>query len=322
MTARVVRLPAASTDAPPGGELAAAGVERAGGAGQGEVGEAAAAAQAELGRHLDRCALAARTVAAYRRQVAAYVTWLEKHADAHPDAFVDVIGAEGAVTAWKRHLLRRRLAASSVNQALAAVTLLYQLAGLRIAVKRSHVPTPGEPDALTEAQQAALERAADRRGPRDAAIMAVLLYAGPRVEECEGLDVEDLAITARTGRVRLLGKGDQTRTVPLPPKARARVNAWLDIRGRDPGPLWTSQRGGRLTASGITQVVLTTGESAGIVGLRPHRCRHTYATRLRQEGADPAQIQYLLGHASLASTAPYFRAGFTETAALVDRVFD
>lgn len=285
------------------------------------VEDAAADARAALERHLDRCALATRTVTAYRRQADAYVSWLGEHAGDHADAFVDVVGAEGAVTAWKRHLLHRRLAASTVNQALAAVTLLYELAGLRIAVKRVRVPAAGEPDALTTKQQAAVERAADRRGPRDAAIVSLLLYAGPRVEECERLDVEDLAITARTGKVRLLGKGDQPRTVPLPAKARARITAWLAVRGREPGPLWTSQRAARLTASGITQVALEVGIAAGVPGLRPHRFRHTYATRLREDGADPAQVQYLLGHASLASTAPYFRAGFTETAGLVERVF-
>ncbi|XAN42400.1 site-specific integrase [Micromonospora schwarzwaldensis] len=53
-----------------------------------------------------------------------------------------------------------------------------------------------------------------------------------------------------------------------------------------------------------------------------HRLRHTYATRLRQGGADPPQAQALLGHASLDATARYFRAGAAEQAALVERIFD
>lgn len=59
---------------------------------------------------------------AYRRQCASYVAWLTSHGE-HPDAFVDVVGAEAAVTASRRHLLRRRLGPATVNQALAAVTL-------------------------------------------------------------------------------------------------------------------------------------------------------------------------------------------------------
>ena len=92
------------------------------------------------------------------------------------------------------------------------------------------------------------------------------------------------------------------------------------MRGRHPGPVWTGQRG-PLTISGITQVVLAAGADAGIKGLRPHRARHTFATRLRQGGADPAQVQALLGHASLDTAARYFRAGSAENAEVVERVF-
>lgn len=215
----------------------------------------------------------------------------------------------------------KKAAPATINQALAAVTLLYAQAGLRIDVKRARVPKPGEPDALTPAEQGAVERASLRRGARDAAILAVLLYSGAREEECARLEVEDIAITARTGTIRLHGKGDQVRTIPLPKAARERVSAWLDERGRHPGPLWPGQRGA-LTISGIVQIVLAVGESGGLPGLRPHRCRHTYATRLRQGGADPAQVQALLGLASVETAARYFRAGQTEQAEVVERVFE
>ena len=282
---------------------------------------AAAAALATVHRHLDRCKLAANTVKAYKRQTRAFVAWLAGRAADHPDAFADVVGAEAAVTAWRRRLIEDRARPATVNQALAAVTLMYEQAGLRIAVKRARVPRPGEPDALTAQQQGAVERAAVRHGVRDAAIVAVLLYAGARVEECARLEAGDIATTARTGTVRLHGKGDEVRSVPLPATARARISAWLDERGREPGPLWTGQRG-PLTDSGITQVVLAVGHDAGIEGLRPHRLRHTYAARLRQGGADPAQVQALLGHASIDTAARYFRSGTAENAAVIERIFD
>ncbi|HEU5391749.1 MAG TPA: tyrosine-type recombinase/integrase [Streptosporangiaceae bacterium] len=217
--------------------------------------------------------------------------------------------------------MRVRASPSTINQALAAVSLMYSHAGMRIAVKRARVPRPGEPEALSRAEQGAVERAAVRRGARDAAILSVLLHAGAREEECARLDVEDIAITARTGTVRLHGKGDAVRTIPLPAPARDRVSGWLDERGRYPGPLWNGQRG-PLTTSGIVQVVLAAGARAGIPGLRPHRCRHTYATRLRQGGADVAQVQALLGHASVDTAARYFRSGSAENAAVIERIFD
>jgi site-specific recombinase XerD len=287
-----------------------------------EAAHAAKRAHTAFAHYLDRCGLAANTVRAYRRQAAAYRAWLAEHTGEHPDAFADAVGAEAAVTRWRRHLLERKASPASVNQALAAVTLLYEHGPqFRIAVKRARVERPGEPDALTPAQQGAVERAADRRGQRDAAIIAMLLYTGARVEECAHLEVDDVAITPRTGQVRLLGKGDQVRTVPLPARARERIAAWLRERGNHPGPLWLGQRG-PLSISGVTQVVLAVGRQAGIKGLRPHRLRHTYATRLRQGGADPAQVQALLGHASVKTAGRYFRAGTDEQADVVERVFE
>jgi integrase len=279
-------------------------------------------ALAAITGYLDRCKLAARTVTAYRRQCRAYITWLGKHAGKHPDAFADAVGAEAAVTAWRRSLLTARRKPSTVNQALAAVTLMYgHAAGIEIEVKRARVPRPGAPAALTAGEQGAVQRAADRRGPRDAAIIAVLLYTGARAGECARVADEDLAVTPRTGQVRLLGKGDEVRTVPIPKRGRDRISAYRQVRGGGPGPFWVGQRG-PLTVSGITQVVLAVGTGAGIEGLRPHRLRDTYATRMRQGGADPAQIQAQLGHARLETTARYFRAGLPELAAVVERVFE
>ena len=117
-------------------------------------------------------------------------------------------------------------------------------------------------------------------------------------------------------------QGRRSPLVPLSGPARDLVSAWLDVRGRHPGPAWTGQRG-PLTDSGITQVVLAAGNDAKIPGLRPHRCRHTFATRLRQGGADPAvaQVQAMLGHASIDTSARYFRSGSAENAAIIERVF-
>ena len=138
--------------------------------------------------HLIRCKLSANTVTAYRRQATAYVDWLGQDGTDHSDAFTDTIGAEAAVTTWRRRLLRSGASPAAVNQALAAITLLYEHgAALRIQVKRARVPRPGEPEALNTAQQNRLERAAARRGDRDAAIIAVLLYTGARAAECAGL---------------------------------------------------------------------------------------------------------------------------------------
>ncbi|WP_440107638.1 tyrosine-type recombinase/integrase [Streptosporangium sp. H16] len=258
----------------------------------GSVAAAAEMALAAFGTHLDRCALVKNTVTAYRRQALAYRKWLLARAAEHADAFVDLVGAEAAVTAWRRHLLAAGASPATVNQALAAVTLLYEHGpALRLAVKRARVPKPGAPDALSRAQENAVRRAADRRGPRDAALIAVLLGAGARAEECQRFRVADVPITARSGTARLDGKGDEVRTVPLPVPARERLTAWLQIRAE-------------LLVDGVTDMVRVVGKDAGLPGLRPHRLRHTYPTRLREGGADHVQIQALLGHTSIGNHRP------------------
>lgn len=238
-----------------------------------------------IGRHLDRCALSPHTVRAYKRQCATYVDWLSSHSAEHPDAFQDVVGAEAEVTAWRRHLLHKeKVAAATLNQGLTAVALMYEnAANMKIAVKMTRVQR-SKAQALSKAEQGALERASLRSGTRDAAIIAVLLYTGIRVEECARLDLEDIAITAKTGRLKVLGKGDQPRTVPIPATARDRLSAWLGERGREPGPLWIGQRG-RLTISGITHRVQTLGHAAGIDKPGPQtpaHLRHTPPPRRRR----------------------------------------
>ena len=148
----------------------------------------------------------------------------------------------------------------------------------------------------------------------------MLLDAGARAEECARLDAGDFAVTARTGEVRLHGKGDEVASPAVP----ARPGTGLGLAGRA-GPRsrpGMDRQRGPLTISGITQVVLAAGADAGIKGLRPHRCRHTFATRLRQGGADPAQVQAMLGHASIDTAARYFRSGSAENAAVIERIFD
>ncbi|MBM7810332.1 tyrosine-type recombinase/integrase [Saccharothrix algeriensis] len=241
---------------------------------------------AELNVHLDRCGLAPNTIKAYRRQAATYLHWLTEHADDHPDALSDPRAATAAVTAWQQHLTHtRRLGPSTVNQASVAVTLFYEhCARLPIQVRRVRIQHPGRPTALTMRQQTEVERASIRRGERDAAIIAVLLYTGLQVADCARLNSTDVFITGHTGHLRQRSPNGKTSIVQLPEPALDRVVAWGRVRKSGPGPLWLGQRG-RLTVSGITQVVLAVGNAAGIDGLRPQWLRHTYTARFHRNTA-------------------------------------
>ncbi|MFF4414487.1 hypothetical protein ACFYY8_18325 [Streptosporangium sp. NPDC001559] len=184
---------------------------------------AARDALAAMHRHFDRYKLSANTAKAYKRQTSAYTAWMIAHADDHDDAFADVVGAEATLTAWRRHLTGTRVARLDQPGPGRRNPAVRPTRAAHRGQARPH-PKPGESDALTRTEQGRVERAAARRGVRDRAIVATLLYAGTRAEECARLEAYDVMLTARTGHLRLHGKGDEIRTAPeLPLKPIAEM---------------------------------------------------------------------------------------------------
>ncbi|MFG1879310.1 tyrosine-type recombinase/integrase [Sphaerisporangium sp. NPDC049003] len=133
--------------------------------------------------------------------------------------------------------------------------------GRHIDVKRARVPKPGEPDTLTRTEQGRVERAAARRGVRDRAIVTVLLYIGARVEECAPLEAEDVTLAARTGYIRLHGKGGEVRTIPLPSLAASNSLPGSMSAAPTPARLWTGQRG-RLPCTSVLEPPRTSPSSS------------------------------------------------------------
>ncbi len=131
--------------------------------------------------------------------------------------------------------------------------------------------------ALTEDQQGRLLRAAERRGVRDHALVALALTAGLREGELARLDDADVSITARTGHVWVAaGKASEPRVVPLPAQTRSAITAWREHRGqasrglRDPA-LFVARDGQRLSARSVDRVIRDAGRAAGSRS-RPEPC--------------------------------------------------
>jgi integrase/recombinase XerD len=149
-------------------------------------------------------------------------------------------------------------------------------------------------------------------GRRDAAVVAVLLGAGLRREEAARLDVEDLEASAI--RVRR-GKGDIDRLAPLTAGVRAWIDAWLDVRGIQAGPLFPPVRrhkirAGRVGAAALWRVVRMRAQKAGLAKpATPHDLRRSSATAMLEGGADLAVVQRVLGHRRLETTVRYDRRG-------------
>lgn len=144
---------------------------------------------------------------------------------------------------------------------------------------------------------------------RDRAILELLYSSGLRAEELAGLDIEHIDMTG--GMIKVIGKGNKERRVPVGGKALEAINAYHESRiaGGDAaksGPLFLNYRGERLTTRSIARIVKKYLMKAGIPGKgSPHTLRHSFATHLLDAGADLRGIQELLGHASLSTTQKY-----------------
>ena len=134
-------------------------------------------------------------------------------------------------------------------------------------------------------------RAVEQRpSPRDQALGLIPFYAGARIAETVGLDVDDVKISARKGTLRILGKGEKVREVPLHPSLRAVLTNWLAERGDWPGSggpaLFLNQKGSRLSARGASDIITAIAASAHLddEGVSAHSLRHTFVTTLEGRG--------------------------------------
>jgi integrase/recombinase XerD len=280
---------------------------------------------AQVERFLDHLSvergLSANTVTAYRRDLRRYATFLASRGIA--DAALADEAAVAAFVAWlssSTHSSGRAYRASSVARALAAVRSFHRFL-LReeeapvdptAGVVRPRVPRTLPRPLSVEEVQRVLEAPAGGTPAalRDRALLETLYGAGLRISELVRLDVDDLDL--EEGSVRVIGKGDKERVVPLGRYAGEALAAYLSggrpalASARTRAALFVNHRGGRLTRQGCAMILQRHVRRAGIqkpVSL--HTFRHSFATHLLEGGADVRVVQELLGHASVATTQIY-----------------
>ena len=281
---------------------------------------------------LSRQALAQRTQAAYLRWARELVEHLAVAGEL--EAFVSPEGDDdrrALVSDWRRRLVDRRLAPSTVNLALAAATSLLDSRALRSPQVRRVEVDPKDARALSREQLRALQRETDRlASSRDRAIVSVLLATGVRIGELSMLEVDDVRLTQRTGELVLRhGKGDRRRLVPLNRSARAALREWLADRAAHhsrpsvtSGPLWISRTGEPLSVRSASKIVTAVMATAGI-DESAHALRHTVATRLvRDHGRDLVLVADILGHADVKTTRRYARSDLEQRRVALEELAD
>lgn len=270
------------------------------------------------------------TVTAYGRDLADFLGFLTHHLGREPDL---------AALATLRPADLRAFLARRQEDGAGNATRARQLAAVRAFLRwlaRHHgLPLdmlaglrgprlkPPIPKALTAAQArgVAAEIGQGQDDPalsaRDNALFTLLYGAGLRISEALSLDVRDAPQPGGTLRIR--GKGDKERLVPVLPAVAAAIAESLRYRpgARPEDPLFIGARGGRLHDALARKLIQNHRRLAGLPEhATPHAMRHSFATHLLGGGADLRVIQELLGHASLSTTQRYAAvdaAGLLET---------
>jgi integrase/recombinase XerD len=250
------------------------------------------------------------TIEAYRRDLAQFADGAGERWREDPEPVHDFVNA----------LRRAGRRATTQARKVAAIRSFYRFA-LREGIATRDVatlvdtPRPGSylPDVLAADEVVRMldaPSADDPAGVRDRAILELLYDCGLRVSELTGLDIERVDLEGL--QVRVIGKGNKERRVPMTEEARERLHRYLSgprrewSGGKPQAAVFLSQRGKRLARESVYRLVRDWAAAAGLEAhVTPHTFRHSFATHLLEGGADLRVVQALLGHASISTTQLY-----------------
>ncbi|MGI5121835.1 tyrosine-type recombinase/integrase [Marinactinospora thermotolerans] len=272
------------------------------------------------------------TVAAYRRDLLGVVGCAARALRVDPGA-VGVAELSGGVMRQAFAEFAAERAASSVTRAWSTWNQFFTFlvaegiveGNPMPAVRRPRAPVRepkplmGEdtPERLLEALAQGARKARDPWPQRDLAVLALALLTGLRSAEMLALRLDSFSGRPGERRIRVVGKGGRTRSLPIEPPLEALIEEYLRTRaerfGKRPAgadPLLVDNRGQALRRGGLQYLVRQCYRHAGVYdrvarGTLVHALRHTFATRLAEDGASVTEIMRLLGHTSITSSQSY-----------------
>jgi len=230
------------------------------------------------------------------------------------------LGDPDVVRRYVDSLYQARMASRTIARHITTLRNFYAHLiekGVADADPTAHLPAPRQwqslPKYLNKKQIDDLLAVCDGskpQGARDRAMLELLYASGLRVSELCGVRVSELE--RNMGVVRVVGKGNKQRIVPVGKQALQAVERYLGegrprlLKGKASPYLFVTNRGGAMTRQAFWQLLTGYGKKAGIFhGLTPHVLRHTFATHLLEGGADLRSLQTMLGHSDISTTQIY-----------------
>lgn len=272
--------------------------------------------------------LSANTVEAYRRDLEEFSHFIMRNYGVVPERV-----EQPMVERFMAWLYDRNRSAASQARRLSGVKSFYNY--LLINDRVEHLPTDNVdnprldrtlPDVLTVEEIDAMLATFDMTSPkgcRDSAMVEVLYSCGLRVSELTSLKISDLFFGE--GYIRIVGKGDKQRLVPISNIARDKIQYYMDFRtpaSRSEATVFLNNRGKPITRVMVFNIIKQAALLAGIdKQISPHTLRHSYATHLLEGGANIRQVQELLGHESILTTEVYTHVNRKQLRGVVEESF-
>lgn len=271
--------------------------------------------------------LSRNSLEAYARDLSHFRAFAEKQTDGeYPDAellvsYVNLLYSKGL----ENRSIARRLSA------LRGFFRYLQAEGEIVSDPSEHLHSPKQwstlPKFLNREEIEKLIGAPDMSRPagvRDRAMLELLYATGMRVTEL--IELRLAALDMQMGLVRVTGKGNKQRLVPVHEQALVAVRQYVEtarpalLKGRSSPVLFVTARGGGMTRQAFWVAIKAAGKKAGIFrDLSPHVLRHTFATHLLEGGADLRSVQAMLGHADISTTEIYTHVVRSRLRETVDR---
>lgn len=251
-----------------------------------------------------------------RRSLTEFTSWCSKAREITSPRDISL----PVISDYLANLKQRGLAASSIKLVVVAVKIFFRFLLAKGGIDRDPTETLSLPrierylpETLNEMQAEQLIESINTGHPlglRDRAIVELLYASGLRISELANARLENFNAEERI--LRVTGKGNKTRLVPVGAKACVAIAAYVSgerpklVRPKSGSEMFLSVRGTKLTTARLWQIVKQRAQHAGLESnVYPHLLRHSFATHLLGNGADLRIIQEMLGHADISTTQVY-----------------